>query len=399
MPVWGQSRGERIQKLQPIREEKSTKTYSDAETNTLPVSNIGIVNLEQKKKPHNITIRNNRKEPKIKPNVKYSDKQRYRTYKTKIEPNLLNKIELNEENDVVNKIREAFGIKEEKQNPNYQEIETGSIAPIPQIQAQSIYNDGVDELPDISDINRSDAEELTFQAARNTILANLQRRYLQNGLKDAFNAGFNKIGVEVNENNLFSTYGKYLNETNQANKIQKAYKNYKTNQQSKASKINKAIENELDKAIYEEPIIHDVSFANLYNDALANSNKINQAKLLQSVLRRKIASTPKTYDVGTETEVRRRGRPRKREEVVRYANPYTPILEEHKYRSAYSHSPSHSSVSSRSSFRSPDLFSNTTSPQQLNYDFIDSSDTDTSSYNLRRRPQSTPAKLRKKGKK
>jgi hypothetical protein len=135
MPAFGQSRNEKIDALQPISKPKA---FTTTETNTLPVSNIGIVNLEQKKKPHNIQIKNNKKEPKITPNVKYTDKQRFRKYKTKTEPNLHSKIEINEEDDIVNKIKEAFGIKSEKQNTNYSE----------EITAPAPFNNGVDEPPE-----------------------------------------------------------------------------------------------------------------------------------------------------------------------------------------------------------------------------------------------------------
>ena len=136
MPAFGQSRNEKIDALQPIPKPKA---FTTTETNTLPVSNIGIVNLEQKKKPHNIQIKNNKKEPKITPNVKYTDKQRFRKYKTRTEPNLHSKIEINEEDDIVNKIKEAFGIKSEKQNTNYSE----------EITAPAPFNNGVDEPPEI----------------------------------------------------------------------------------------------------------------------------------------------------------------------------------------------------------------------------------------------------------
>ena len=84
--------------------------------------NINIVNSAGKKKPHNIQIDNNRKEPKVNANVKYSQKQNFRRYKTKIEPGLHSKIQINEEDDIVSKIKEAFGLK--KPNTNYAEVET-----------------------------------------------------------------------------------------------------------------------------------------------------------------------------------------------------------------------------------------------------------------------------------
>ena len=133
--VFGQSREE---KLSLLKEAPKPKTANTTGTNTLPVSNIGIVNLEQKKKPHNINIQNhNPHEPKINPNAKYSVKQSYRRYKTKKEPNLLNKIQVNEDDDIVKKIKEAFGLKPDKPNTNYSE----------EITAPSAYNNGVDEPP------------------------------------------------------------------------------------------------------------------------------------------------------------------------------------------------------------------------------------------------------------
>ena len=157
------------------------------EPKTNPAYNIGIINPEQKKKPHNVTIRNhNPREPKINANTKYSAKQNYRRYKTKREPNLLNRIQVNEDDDIVSKIRDAFGIASDKPNTNYSEVET----------APSAYNKGVEEPPaiepkmrnsdiyesqpiprkeqgqmgqlqllldDFNDVSIQDAEDLTFQ--------------------------------------------------------------------------------------------------------------------------------------------------------------------------------------------------------------------------------------------
>lgn len=176
MPAFGQTREDKINDL---KELPKRRTVSTAETNTPPLGSVAILNSEQKKKPHNITINNNMKEPKVKPNIKYTEKQRYRRYKTKVEPNLHNKIEVNEEDDIVNKIKEAFGIQSEKKNTNYSE----------EITAPAPYNNGVDQPPevetriysnpnlgripqrrvqedlenDIMDISQNDAEVLTLQ--------------------------------------------------------------------------------------------------------------------------------------------------------------------------------------------------------------------------------------------
>jgi hypothetical protein len=70
---------------------------------------LKLAEKTKEKKPHNIRIKNrNPNEPKIKPDTRYSEKQKYRIYKTKIEPNKLDKIKIDEEDDIVAKIREAF---------------------------------------------------------------------------------------------------------------------------------------------------------------------------------------------------------------------------------------------------------------------------------------------------
>ena len=59
-----------VNSLKSLGTTGTTRTTETTGTNTLPVSNIGIVNLEQKKKPHNVNIKNyNPKEPKIKSNT------------------------------------------------------------------------------------------------------------------------------------------------------------------------------------------------------------------------------------------------------------------------------------------------------------------------------------------
>ena len=96
----------------------------DKETNAELFNKVAIINKETKKKPHNITIKNNNpNEPKTKVNMKYSEKQKYRRYKTKIEPQLHNKIMIDEEDDIVDTIKKAFGIEPEKKR-NFTDVET-----------------------------------------------------------------------------------------------------------------------------------------------------------------------------------------------------------------------------------------------------------------------------------
>ena len=71
-----------------------------------------ILNTKQNKQtPYDIKIKNSIKEPKIKEDMRYTPKQKYRKYKTKIEPNLLNNINIDEEDDIVAKIKDEFDSK------------------------------------------------------------------------------------------------------------------------------------------------------------------------------------------------------------------------------------------------------------------------------------------------
>ncbi len=136
-------------------------------TNTNPntMNNIALLNSKIKKKPHNITIKNfNPNEPKIKSNMKYSDKQNYRRYKTKIEPKLHNKIMIDEEDDLVAKIRKEFGITDTDKKKNYSEVETSGadyVKPPEPREAEPVENPKY--IYDISDISRDENEDIIGQ--------------------------------------------------------------------------------------------------------------------------------------------------------------------------------------------------------------------------------------------
>lgn len=63
---------------------------------------------KEKKKPHNITIKNNSREPKSKQDIRYSAKQNYRRYKSLTEPKLTNKIMVDDEDDITTAIKKEF---------------------------------------------------------------------------------------------------------------------------------------------------------------------------------------------------------------------------------------------------------------------------------------------------
>lgn len=76
------------------------------------------VNQRGNAKFNNININNNRKERTIKPNIRLSDKQRMRQYKTYIAPKTRDRKIHEEDDSLVAKIREAFGIKHPKEETN-----------------------------------------------------------------------------------------------------------------------------------------------------------------------------------------------------------------------------------------------------------------------------------------
>ena len=132
-------------------------------TNTNPNNNIGIVNVGQlKKKPHNITIKNfNPNEPKThQSRILYSDKQNYRRYKTKTEPKLYSKITIDEEDDLVAKIRKEFGITAENKKTNYSEVNTSGA---------TYTKDPEPHNYEISDISRDESEDIVGQLLNDMI--------------------------------------------------------------------------------------------------------------------------------------------------------------------------------------------------------------------------------------
>ena len=137
------------------------KKTIDANTNTNP--NISIINAGNlKKKPHNITIKNfNPNEPKIRQSqILYSDKQNYRRYKTKTEPKLFSKITIDEEDDLVAKIRKEFGITADNKKTNYSEVNTSGAT---YTKDPEPYNDY------ISDISRNEGEDIVGQVLNDII--------------------------------------------------------------------------------------------------------------------------------------------------------------------------------------------------------------------------------------
>lgn len=89
--------------------------------------------FETKKQPFDITIDNNKKEPKLSKNVRYSDKQNYRRYKTLTEPKLLSRIMVDANDSetlkMQAKIQEILGLAPKKEPERIITASSGYVAP------------------------------------------------------------------------------------------------------------------------------------------------------------------------------------------------------------------------------------------------------------------------------
>ena len=89
--------------------------------------------FETKKQPFDIKIDNNKKEPKLSKNVRYSDKQNYRRYKSLTEPKLLSRIMVDandsETLQMQAKIQEILGIAPKKEPERIITAPSGYVAP------------------------------------------------------------------------------------------------------------------------------------------------------------------------------------------------------------------------------------------------------------------------------
>ena len=120
------------------------------------LKNPVVINSAEKKKPHNVQIKNfNPKEPKVKQSIKYSAKQSYRRYKTIKEPYLHSKIMVDDGDDMVSKIQEAFGIKP-KAKPNYTDSQTHA----------NPHNAGLDYMPPSEGTNDDFIERILYEIAK-----------------------------------------------------------------------------------------------------------------------------------------------------------------------------------------------------------------------------------------
>jgi hypothetical protein len=136
---------------------------AETNTSTYAMNNIALINSKTKKKPHNVIIKNNRNEPKIQANMKFSEKQNYRRYKTKTEPKLNQKIMIDEEDDLVAKIRKEFGITTKKEEKPIETSGAEYIPPPEPIEAEPTQHPRY--IYQISEISTGDLQDLSGQIA------------------------------------------------------------------------------------------------------------------------------------------------------------------------------------------------------------------------------------------
>jgi len=85
---------------------------------------IAGIYFNTKKKPFDIKIDNNRQEPKLSKNVRYTDKQNYRRYKTLTEPKLLSKIMVEpQDSDTISLEKKLMKLMGSYKEPELQEYE------------------------------------------------------------------------------------------------------------------------------------------------------------------------------------------------------------------------------------------------------------------------------------
>ena len=138
-----------------------TKTI-DAKDIELLLKKIILNTKEKKQTPYDIKIKNRIREPKIVEDMRFTPKQKYRMYKTKIEPNLFSKIMIDEEDDIVAKLKQEFDNK--KLYPT-SEVKSTPLQSTPLKSTRAMQTDG----EGITDIKRSDAETITGLAPSNLI--------------------------------------------------------------------------------------------------------------------------------------------------------------------------------------------------------------------------------------
>ena len=108
-----------IDETNRVLENSVNSDISEKQNEMKKIPNFGFFDTKENTKPYNINIpKNNRKGRIIDPNLHYSDEQKFRIFKTKIEPKLLNKLQVTEDNDMVKQIKKAFGIDNKEENPN-----------------------------------------------------------------------------------------------------------------------------------------------------------------------------------------------------------------------------------------------------------------------------------------
>jgi len=126
---------------------------------------LNIISPEEKKKPYDIHIDNRKVGEKHKPTslAKLSHKQNYRRYLSKNEAKQKSSIQVNQEPDIINKIKSAFGLKQQEDNKNFQLVNTNPAPPSMAniiTQQPETYSDNISNPPIFRNLGQDDADDL-----------------------------------------------------------------------------------------------------------------------------------------------------------------------------------------------------------------------------------------------
>lgn len=126
---------------------------------------LNIISPEEKKKAYDIHIDNRKVGEKHKPtsSAKLSHKQNYRRYLSKNEAKQKSSIQVNQEPDIINKIKSAFGLKQQEDNKNFQLVNTNPAPPSMAniiTQQPETYSDNISNPPIFRNLGQDDADDL-----------------------------------------------------------------------------------------------------------------------------------------------------------------------------------------------------------------------------------------------
>jgi len=229
--------------------------------NTIKLFQKLVLNTQGKdKKPHNIKIKNNNpNEPKIMEDKRFTAKQKYRFYKTKIEPKLLNKITVDDIDDIVAELKKAFVNKDKDTSVNTSDL--------PEHENTRTSFGG--DISRISDISNEDNVNLTGMVPSRR--RQLSVRVHSRGMHEADEGFSNLLGSPIvyspSESSRRNLIYKMDEETDQknysANKIQKVLRGNNVRNQLRKEKSASILQGAIKRLNTEQQAMKSDSATNI----------------------------------------------------------------------------------------------------------------------------------------